>query len=146
MRHRDPLLSFDVPRDWEDRSEVRYLAPPRQSGDAVSSPGRAVLTRDRLRDDEELGGWVERRLAAIAENADGFLVRLVSPERVDDRPAASALYATVEDGVPCEHRALSVQLSDRVVATLTLTAARTELAQLEPLFDRILASVRTGEN
>jgi hypothetical protein len=141
-RHHDPLLSFDVPRDWVDRSEVRYEMPARTADE--KSPGRAVLARDRLRADEDLRAYVERRLAEIAAAGEGFVLRAVEPGAADQRPAVNMRYATVEDGVPCEHRALAVQLAEDVVATLTLSAARTELAQLEPLFDRMLSSVSVG--
>ena len=48
-RHHDALVSFDVPRDWDDRTIIAYRAP-------VEGEGRApnlVMTRDRLGEDED---------------------------------------------------------------------------------------------
>ena len=142
MRHDDSLLSFDVPRDWLDKSEVRYEMPVRPGEEGSS--GRAVLVRDLLADSEDLGAFVERRMRSVAEVAEGFVLRGVTSTPVGVRPAIETCHATVEAGVPWEHRGLHVQVAERRVAILTLSAARTELAHLEPLFERMLASASAG--
>ncbi|MBM4358515.1 MAG: DcrB-related protein [Deltaproteobacteria bacterium] len=142
-RHRGPLLSFDYPRDWEDRTEVRYEAPLRRGLDGEMSPGRAVLTTARLAADETLAVHVERHLARLASEP-GFVIRSVLDALVDDRAAVRVDYASTAGGLPLEHRALFVVARDRDVAVLTLSSPRTELAQLGPLLDRMLSSVKLG--
>lgn len=143
-RHRSPILSFDYPRDWEDRSEVRYEAPTRPAPSGAASPGRAVVRRSRLLNDETLLSFVERELRVLAA-LDGFVIREVLETRVEERSASLVRYATLEASVPYEHRLLFVPLSDRGVALFTLSAPRSEQAQLEPLFERMLASVAVGD-
>jgi hypothetical protein len=143
-RHRGPTLSFDYPRDWEDRTEVRYVAQTRRGLEGDVVPGRAALVTERLASDESLSGYVERRLAAMASEP-GFVIREVREVRVEERPGLRVRYATVSDGAPLEHHALFVGAKERHVATLTLSSPRSELAQNEPLFERMLASVRIGE-
>jgi len=142
-RHQGSSLSFEYPRDWQDKSEVRYEAPPRSGATGERSPGRAVLRRDHLRSEESLVAFVERTLRALA-SADGFVIRDVAETRVGDHPASLVRFASVEASVPYEHRTLFVALTERGVAMLTVSAPRTELAQLDPLFERMLASVRVG--
>lgn len=139
--HRGPSLGFDLPRDWEDRTILRYEAPVRPGATGLASPASATVERGRMQPDEDLARHVERRLRDLATR-EGFLVREVAATRLEDHPAARVRYASVPEGVPTEHFALLVQLRDRVVATLTLSAPRTELAQLEPLFERMLERAR----
>ncbi|MBM4373689.1 MAG: hypothetical protein FJ095_01295 [Deltaproteobacteria bacterium] len=144
-RYPGPPLSFDYPRDWLDRTEVRFEAPPRPGVDGVRSPGGLSCTRATLAADESLERHVERALAAFAQR-EGFLAREVSPLEVDGRRSLLCRYASVEGGVPLEHRAVYVPLAERGVAVLTMSAPRLELAQMEPLFERMLSSVTVGRS
>lgn len=139
-RHAGPPLSFDYPRDWLDRTEVRFEAPPRPGADGLRSPGWLSCTRGSLAAEDTLERYVERALAGLAKK-EGFVAREVASLDVDGRRSVHCRYATVEGGVPLEHRAVYVPLAERQLAVLTLTAARLELAQLEPLFERMLTSV-----
>ncbi len=142
-RHLGAVLAFDYPRNWEDQTEVRYVAPSRPGPLGEESPGRIVLRRSGLACDEEFAAFVERELRLRAA-ADGFVIREVLATRVDDREASLVRYATLESSVPYEHRVLFVPLHEQGVAMLTLSAPRSELAQLEPLFERMLSSVHLG--
>jgi len=102
------------------------------------------VRRSRLLDDETLLSFVERELRVLAA-LDGFVIREVLETRVEERSASLVRYATLEASVPYEHRLLFVPLSDRGVALFTLSAPRSEQAQLEPLFERMLASVAVGD-
>lgn len=140
-RHRDPLVSFDVPRDWESRTVIAYRAPREGDGPAPN----VVVTRDRLRDHEDLIGYAERQLASLENEIDGFVLRGHSELSVDGHPAIALAFTSAADGAPLAQRMVMVALPDRLVATFTMTAPSRHLAQLAPLFERILHSARFGE-
>ena len=140
-RHLGTSLSFEFPRDWVDCTVVRYEAPRRAGIDGERSPGSVTLSHANFGDAVSIEQHVERALEQLAAR-EGFVLREVSPASVEGRPARLARYATVEGGTPYEHRALFVPYPERKVAVLTLSAPRLELAQVEPLFDRMLASAR----
>ena len=68
-RYQDTLVSFDVPRDWENRSIIAFAAPPQPGGAGVAN---LVITRDRLRDEEELLDYAERHVDELEASIDGF--------------------------------------------------------------------------
>jgi hypothetical protein len=140
-RHRDPLVSFDVPRDWESRTIVAYRAP--RDGDEPAP--NVVVTRDRLHDDEDLVGYAERQVEALEAEIDGFVLRGSGEVVVDGHPAIAIAFTSEAEGAPLAQRMTMVALPDRLVATFTMTAPSRDLAQLGPLFERILASARFRE-
>lgn len=143
-RHVGALLTFEYPRDWIERTEVRYEAPRRQGQVAGSSPGRAVLATDALRDGESLLSFVEKHLLRHSTGA-GFTLHELRETHVEERPAVAVAFALVSDGLPLEHRALFVRVGSEQIAIFTLSCPRSEFAQNEPLFERMLASVKLGE-
>ena len=138
-RHQDPRVSFDVPRDWEDRSVVAYAAP---DGPRGASGANLVLTRDKLREDEELAAYAGRHTLALAQRLDGFVLEAHNTVELDGRPAVSVSFASNGAGGELEQRMVIVQLAERQLMTVTVTAPGEDAAQLAPLFERILSSVR----
>ncbi len=140
-RHTDPLISFDVPRGWENRSIIAYAAPLQDGKDGVAN---VVVTRDRLRDDEELIDYADRHLDDLEDSMDGFLLLGSVQEMVGGKSAYSMTF--VSDGPDGElsQRLTMVQLPDRVVVSVTLTAPEREMDQLAPLFDLMTESIEWG--
>ena len=68
-RYESHDLSFDVPRDWVDRSVVAYAAPL-PPGHAIAP--NVVMTRDQLGPGETLRAYADRQLVELARRLDGF--------------------------------------------------------------------------
>jgi hypothetical protein len=141
-RHDDPMVSFDVPRDWDNRTIIAYAAP---AGEDDKSSANLVMTRDRLRDDEDLVAYAERHLDTLAARMKGFTVLGSKDEQVGGRPALTVSFSSKGQDEPLVQRLTMVALADRRVASFTLTAPESQLDQLAPLFGRILASVSFAE-
>ncbi len=138
-RHQDPLVSFDVPRDWEDRTVVAYAAPARDDQRATAN---LVMTRDRLPEDEDLEAYVARQTAGLELRLKGFVLDDKTETHISERPAIKLSFTSNGPGGPLDQRLIIVALADRAVASFTLTAPMSEAAQCGPLFDRMVASIR----
>lgn len=140
-RHNDPLISFDVPRDWENRSIIAFAAPEQDGKQGVAN---IVVTRDRLRDDEELVDYAERHLDELEASMEGFFLLSSIQEQVGGKTAFTMAFASDGPEGPLTQRLTMVELTDRVVVSVTLTAPEREIEQLSPLFDRMLGSIAWG--
>jgi len=138
-RHEDPLVSFDVPRQWDNKTIIAYSAPSVDGADATAN---LVMTRDRLRDDEDLRAYADRHLEQLAKRMPGFALVGSGDDPVDDRPAISASFSSDTRDGGLTQRLVMVLLPDRVVASFTLTSPRKDMGQLAPLFERILSTVK----
>jgi hypothetical protein len=136
-QHQDTLVSFDVPRDWEDRTIIAYRAP-------VQGDGRApnlVMTRDRLADEEDFASYVERQVSELAKQLKGFRLLGSKDDQVGGRDAISLSFTTSSpDGVLVQ-RLTIVPIGRARIASFTLTAPESEIARVAALFERILTSV-----
>jgi hypothetical protein len=141
-RHIDPLCSFDVPRDWDNKSIIAFSAPARPG--AADSLANLVITRDRLRDDEDLVGYAERHLDDLERCMDGFRLVGHKEEQLGDRPALTVSFQSKGGDGLLTQRMTLVELPERLVAAVTCTAPERDLEQMAPLFERILASLRWG--
>ena len=90
-RHRDPLVSFDVPRDWDNRTIIVFRAP-------VEGDERApnlVMTRDRIPEtDDDLYAYAERQVADLAKQLRGFSILGSKEEQVDGHPAITVSFTS----------------------------------------------------
>jgi hypothetical protein len=137
-RHDDPWVSFDVPRDWDNRTIIAYAAPASADG---TSTANLVMTRDCLRDDEDLVAYAERHLDTLSGRMKGFSLLDSKDEQVGGRPALTVSFSSKGADEPLIQRLTMVALADRAVVSFTLTAPESQLDQLAPLFERILSSV-----
>jgi hypothetical protein len=138
-RHRDPLVSFDVPRDWDNRTIIVFRAP-------VEGDERApnlVMTRDRMADDDEdLYVYADRQVADLAKQLKGFVILGSKEEAIDGHPAITVSFTSASKDGQLVQRLTMVQLPDRRVASFTLTSPEVEMNRVAPLFQRILESVK----
>jgi hypothetical protein len=139
-RHTDPLISFDVPRDWENRTIIAFAAPE-QNGKGAAN---IVVTRDRLADDEELIDYAERHIDELEETMEGFFLLSSVEESVGGKTAYTMTFESDGPEGPLAQRLTMVELTDRVVVAVTLTAPERELDQLGPLFDHMIDSIEWG--
>jgi hypothetical protein len=138
-RHQDSRVSFDVPRDWEDRTVIAYAAPPQGDQRATSN---VVVTRDRFPDDEELESYVARQVESLEGRLKGFALNEMEETTVSERPAISLSFSSNGPNGKLEQRLTIVAMPDRAVTSFTMTAPASEAAQVGPLFDRMVSSIR----
>ena len=138
-RHHDALVSFDVPRDWSDRTVVAYAAPPREGERHAPN---VVVTRDDLPEEETLEDYVDRQLDALADRLRGFMLDDREVGELGGRPAEVIHFGSSGAHGALAQRLTIVALPDRKVISFTMTAPARDGAQLRPLFDRIASSVR----
>ncbi len=141
-RHTDPLLSFDVPRDWENRSIIAFAAPEQKGKDGAAN---VVVTRDRLRDDEELIDYAERHLDELEARMAGFFLLASVQEEISGKTVFTMSFASDGPEGALAQRVTMAELSGRVVVCVTLTAPERDSDQLDPLFDIMMKSIQWGE-
>jgi hypothetical protein len=137
-RHEDRDVAFDVPRHWEDRTLVAYAAPPHP--DQALAPN-LVMTRDSL-GARTLDAYADEQLAELAKRMDGFELLGREDTSLGGRPAAVIRFQSKGPTGLLEQRLAIAEGPRRVVCCLTLTASKADSEQMNPLFDRILSTVR----
>ena len=138
-RHEQSDISFDVPRHWDDKTLVAYAAPP-QPG--VSTTANLVMTRDTLLDREMLGDYADRQLTELALRLDDFELVKREPLTLGGLPAIALRFGSRSSSGPLVQRLVVVEGRRRALYCFTATTPKVDAAQNDPLFDRILGSVR----
>lgn len=138
-RYEHSDITFDVPRDWKDRSVVAFTEPNKPG---QTTAANVVLTRDALPKGETLRSYADRQLVELAKGMEGFDLRKREERQIDGREAVEIRFGWVGGNGPIEQRLTMVQGKKDQVLTLTTTVKRAEAAKLDAVFDRILASVK----
>jgi hypothetical protein len=138
-RHEQREISFDVPRHWEERTIVAFAAP-KEPAQAVAA--NLVMTHDTLRDRETLGDYADRQLAELGKRLDAFELIRRETLTLGGAPAVSIRFAARASSAPLEQRLVVVEGRRRGVYCFTATTSRADADQNNPLFDRILSTVR----
>ena len=138
-RHEQNDVSFDVPRHWEDKTLVAYASPP-QDGQATSA--NLVMTRDVLGERETLGDYADRQLAELAKRLDGFELVRREDTTLGGLPAIVLRFGSKAAAGPLLQRLAVAEGRRRSVYCFTVTTPKADAAQTDPLFDRILSTVR----
>ncbi|MEZ4440447.1 MAG: DcrB-related protein [Polyangiaceae bacterium] len=136
-RHIDPLIQFDVPRDWENRTIIAYRAP-------VEGDRRApnlVVTRDDMLEDDDLMSYAQRQLDELATQLKGFSLLSSKEQEVAGRPALSLAFTSKAQDEILIQRLTMVPLPGRKVVTFTLTTPESEVGRVVPLFQRMVESM-----
>jgi hypothetical protein len=140
-RYQDASIQFDVPRDWEDRTIVVFSAPARPGQERTTN---IVVTREALDGDDTLESYADHQLELLADRMDDFELGERESRPIGGRPATLLRITSSSDGVSFEQRMALVELAGRVVATFTLTIPEQDVAQMAPLYERILGTIRIG--
>ncbi|NUQ77981.1 MAG: DUF1795 domain-containing protein [Polyangiaceae bacterium] len=132
-------ISFDVPRHWEDRTMVAFSAPPR--------PGQAtapnlVMTRDSLGPGESLDGYADRQISELSKRLQEFELLGRRERTLGGQPAEELHFEWLGQSGVLEQRLVIAMGRRRQLYCLTATAAKADAEQLEPLYERILSTVR----
>jgi hypothetical protein len=141
-RHDQRDISFDVPRHWDDKTIVAYGAPA-APGQAVAA--NLVMTRDSLQHGETLARYADRQLAEMAKRLDGFELGSRDETTLGGAPAVAVRFTSRGAAGPLEQRLVIVEGRRRGVYCFTTTTAKADAEQNNPLFDRILGTVRFPE-
>jgi hypothetical protein len=138
-RHEQNDVTFDVPRHWEDKTLVAYASPPR---DGHATAANLVMTRDVLDDRETLGDYADRQLAELARRLDGFELVRREETTLGGLAAVVIRFGSKAAAGPLLQRLAVAEGRRRSVYCFTATTPRADAEQNDPLFDRILGSVR----
>lgn len=138
-RYESRDVTFDVPRHWDDRSLVAFAEPPAK--DRPVAPN-LVLTRDTLPAGEDLAAYGDRQLAELAKRLDAFELDRREDTTLGGRPATVLHFRSKSASGALVQRLAIAEGPRRGVACLTLTASLADAEQMNPLFDRILSTVR----
>jgi hypothetical protein len=138
-RHEGRDITFDVPRHWEDRTLVAFAATP-VSGQAVAP--NLVMTRDTLGPSDTLQSYADRQLAELAKRLDAFELDGREETTLGGRPAVVIRFRSKASSGELEQRLAIAEGIRRTVYCFTLTTSRADSDQMNPLFDRILSTVR----
>ncbi len=138
-RHEQNDVSFDVPRHWEDKTLVAYASPPK---DGQATSANLVMTRDVLGERETLGDYADRQLAELAKRLDGFELVRREDTTLGGLPAIVLRFGSKAAAGPLLQRLAVAEGRRRSVYCFTATTPKADAAQTDPLFDRILGTVR----
>jgi len=138
-RHEQSDVSFDIPRYWEDKTLVAYASPPR---DGQTTAANLVMTRDALDERETLGDYADRQLAELAKRLDGFELVRREETTLGGLTAIVLRFGSKAAAGPLLQRLAVVEGRRRSVYCFTATTPKADAAQNDPLFDRILGTVR----
>jgi hypothetical protein len=138
-RYEHPDVSFDVPRDWEDRSVAAFSAPIPAGKKA--SPN-VVLTRDKLEPGENLAGYADRNLVELAQRLEKFTLQKRSDTVVSELPAIELRFTWKGSGGLVDQRLVMCATGKRLVLSITSTAPRAAGVDMETTMNRILATVK----
>lgn len=141
-RHQQGNISFEVPRHWQDRTIVAFAAPSRPG---VSTAASFVMTRDSLTETDTLATYADRQLAELSKRVDGFELVEKRETTIGGARAVSLRFTSKALAGPLLQRLVIVEDRRRAVACFTATAPKADGAQLEPLFDRMLAGIRLAD-
>ena len=138
-RHQTGNVSFEVPRHWEDKTIVAFSAPSRPGQSTAAS---FVMTRDTLADSDTLASYADRQLTELAQRLDAFELVDKRETTVSGAKAIAMRFTSKALPGPLLQRLIVVEDRRRAVVCFTATAPKADAAQLEPLFDRMVAGIR----
>ncbi len=141
-RHQQGNVSIEVPRHWEDKTIVAFAAPSRPGQTTSAS---FVMTRDTLADADTLSSYSDRQLAELSQRVDGFELVDKKETTIGGARAVVMRFTSKALAGPLLQRLVVVEDKRRALVCFTATAPKADAAQLEPLFDRMLAGIRFGE-
>ncbi len=138
MRQEHKDISFEIPRDWTDKSIVAYAAPPRPGQSTVAN---VVLTRDTLQAGETVRSYADRQLTELAKRLDSFALTERKESTIGAVPAIEVHFTWRGSSGPLVQR-LVMLAKRKTVMSFTATASKAEASALGPVFDRIFQSVK----
>ena len=138
-RYQGSDVAFDVQNDWDDKTVVAFSAPPKPGAIAPN----VVLTRDKLKPDEKLEQYCDRTIVDMVKNLAAFQLLGKDARDVDGTPAFEIRFTwSGSAGKTVLQRMLIAQTSPRGVLGVNFTCDSAEQKRLEPIADRVFASLK----
>jgi len=138
-RYESRDVTFDVPRHWEDRTMVAFAAPPRPG--QTTAPN-VVMTRDQLAPEDTLASYADKQLAELSKRLERFVL-IDKKERVlGGQPGVELHFTWVGQNGELTQRLAMALGRRRTLFCWSGTSAKVDADQMNPLFERILATVR----
>lgn len=138
-RYEHPDVSFEVPRDWDDRSVAAFAAPV---GKGKKTGPTVVLTRDKLEPGENLASYADRSLVELVQRLERFSLQKRADLLVADLPAIELRFTWKGHSGLVDQRLVMCATGKRLVLSITSTAPRPSDMDIDAVMNRILASVR----
>jgi hypothetical protein len=138
-RYEHPDVSFDVPRDWEDRSVAAFSAPV---APGKSAGPNIVCTRDKLEPGENLASYADRNLVELAQRLEKFSLQKRLDITVSELPAIELRFTWKGGSGLIDQRLVMCATGKRLVLSITSTAPRSAGVDMEATMTRVLSSVR----
>lgn len=138
-RYEHPDVSFDVPRDWEDRSVAAFSAPIPAGKKAAPN---VVLTRDKLEPGENLASYADRNLVELAQRLEKFSLQKRADITVSELPAIELRFTWKGGSGLIDQRLVMCATGKRLVLSITSTAPRAAGVDMDATMTRVLASVK----
>ncbi len=139
-RYTSADAAFDVPVDWEDKTVVAFSAPNPKPGTMAPN---VVLTRDKMKPDESLDAYSDRMVVDMVKNLPGFKLIAKEPRDVGELKGVEVRFTWVgSGGKPVFQRMVVARTTGRSILGLNLTCAEADSKKLEPIAERIFASLK----
>jgi hypothetical protein len=145
-RYESRDVTFDVPRHWDDRTLVAFAAP--------AKPGQAtapnvVMTRDTLGPEETIQSYADKQLAELSKRLEGFELEERKEQTFGGQPGVELHFTWQGSAGKLEQRLAMAVGKRRTVFCFNATMAKADAEQMNPLFDRIMSTIkfpRPGES
>jgi hypothetical protein len=138
-RYEHADISFEVPRDWEDKCVGAFSAPT-APGQTVAP--NVVCTRDKLNPGENLAGYVDRNLVELVQRLEKFSLQKRSDIMVGNLPAVELRFTWRGAKGLVDQRLVMIATGKRLVLSITSTAPRAAGVNMDPIMDRVLSTVK----
>jgi hypothetical protein len=134
-RYEHADISFEVPRDWDDKSVGAFAAP--QAPGQTTAPN-VVCTRDKLMPGENLAGYADRNLVELAQRLEKFSLQIT----VSELPAIEFRFTWKGGKGLVDQRLVMCATGKRLVLSITSTAPRGTGVDMEAIMNRVLSTVK----
>ncbi len=138
-RYEHPDISFEVPRDWEDRTVAAFSAP--MAPGQTTSPN-VVCTRDKLLAGENLAAYADRNLVELAQRLEKFSLQKRSDITVSGLPAIELRFTWKGLKGLVDQRLVMCATGKRLVLSITSTAPRAAGVDMDGIMSRVLSTVK----
>ena len=101
-----------------------------------------VMTRDVLNPNEDIRAYSDRQLVEMAKRITSFTLRKRHEFEINNLPVAEIQFGWRGDSGPLEQRIAFISVGQGKIVTLTATMPKDDLQKLNPIFDRIFASIK----
>ena len=135
-------LTFDVPREWQDKTIVAFAAP---IGPLDKAAANVVMTREEAGPHVKIGEYADRHLGELAKKLDAFELLERKEGNLGGVPSIELKFQWKGGGGAVEQR-LAFLRGKRRIYSFTTTSPLARAAELSSTFDRVLSSIRVAES